>query len=179
MTMEKRSAQDVKAEGRKLVGYAAVFGQRTTIGDFSEEIAPGAFARSLSANADILALVDHDPSKVLGRTKTGTLRLAEDGQGLRFEIDIPDTQLGRDLLTMAERGDVGGMSFGFIVPSGGDSWNGTHRTLTDISIYEISVVQAFPAYAGTTVDARSARTNLDMANRITLLELEGGAYGLV
>lgn len=171
--MERRQATDVKAKGRKLVGYAAVFGQETRISDFTEVIRPGAFAGALAANQDILALMDHDSAKVLGRTRSGTLRLEEDAHGLRFEIDIPDTQIGRDVLTMAERGDVGGMSFGFIVPKGGDDWQGSTRTLTNIGIYEISVVSAFPAYSGTVVQARSkqARTNFDM--RLALLELEG------
>ncbi|WP_299935357.1 HK97 family phage prohead protease [uncultured Nitratireductor sp.] len=172
MTLEKRAATEVRAEGRRLVGYAAVFGQEARIADFTETIAPGAFQRSLAGGGDILALVDHDKSRVLARTKSGTLRLSEDERGLRFEIDVPDTTLGRDLLTMAARSDLGGMSFGFSVDPDGDEWRGEHRTLRAVTLHEISVVQSFPAYDGTSVSARARQTRTDADRRIALLELE-------
>lgn len=172
MTMEKRIATELRAEGRKLTGYAAVFGQETRIADFQETIAPGAFGQSLRANPDILALVDHDAGKVLARTKSGTLRLSEDARGLKFEIDVPDTTLGRDLLAMAARSDLGGMSFGFSVPEGGDEWRGDKRTLRAVVLHEVSVVQSFPAYAGTSVQARMRKDRATADRRIALLELE-------
>lgn len=171
MTMEKRAAVEVRAEGRKLTGYAAVFGQDARIADFTETIAPGAFARSLAAGSDILALADHDPKRVLARTKSGTLRLSEDERGLRFELDVPDTTVGRDILALAQRGDLGGMSFGFTVDPDGEEWRGDQRTLHNVNLHEVSVVQSFPAYEGTSVSARSRRTAQD--RRIALLELEG------
>ncbi len=172
MTVEKRIATEVRAEGRKLVGYAATFGNETRVLDFHETIAPGAFAASLRSSPDILALVDHDPSRVLARTKSGTLRLSEDERGLKFEIDVPDTSAGRDVLALATRGDLGGMSFGFTVPDGGDSWIGDKRTLRNVVLHEISVVQSFPAYGGTTVQARSRQQRTEADRRIALLELE-------
>lgn len=108
--IETRIATEVRAEGRKLSGYAATFHNETRILDFNETIAPGAFAASLRSNGDILALVDHDNGKVLARTKSGTLRLSEDARGLAFEIDVPPTTLGNDILAMATRSDLGGMS---------------------------------------------------------------------
>ncbi|MDX1015344.1 HK97 family phage prohead protease [Sinorhizobium medicae] len=168
--MEKRTAVELRAEGRKLVGYAAVFGQEARIADFTEVIAPGAFQRSLAAGGDVLALADHDPKRVLARTKSGTLRLSEDERGLRFELDVPDTSVGRDILALAARSDLGGMSFGFEVPEGGEEWHGDRRTLRAVKLHEISVVQSFPAYSGTSVSARSRRTIAD--RRIIALELE-------
>lgn len=173
MTIEKRIATEVRAEGRKLTGYAATFGTETRILDFHETIAPGAFAASLRSNPDVLCLVDHDPSRVLGRTKSGTLRLSEDERGLKFELDVPDTSAGRDVLALATRGDLGGMSFGFSVPEGGDNWQGDKRELRNVVLHEISVVQSFPAYGGTTVQARSRQQRTDADRRIALLELEG------
>lgn len=172
MTVEKRIATEVRAEGRKLTGYAATFNQETRISDFHEKIAPGAFAASLRSNPDILALVDHDPSRVLARTKSGTLRLSEDERGLKFEIDIPETSAGRDVLALAMRGDLGGMSFGFTVPEGGDSWQGDKRELRSVTLHEISVVQSFPAYGGTSVQARSRQQRSEADRRIALLDLE-------
>ncbi|RVI95670.1 HK97 family phage prohead protease [Sinorhizobium medicae] len=172
MTVEKRIATEVRAEGRKLTGYAATFNQETRISDFREKIAPGAFAASLRSNPDILALVDHDPSRVLARTKSGTLRLSEDDRGLKFEIDLPDTSAGRDVLALATRGDLGGMSFGFTVPDGGDSWQGDKRELRSVMLHEISVVQSFPAYGGTSVQARSRQQRSEADRRLAVLELE-------
>lgn len=171
--IEKRAAHSVTAEGRKLTGYAAVFGQEARIADFSETIAAGAFQRSLAAGGDILALADHDPKRVLARTKSGTLRLSEDATGLRFELDVPDTTVGRDILALAQRGDLGGMSFGFTVDPDGETWTGDKRTLRNVKLHEVSVVQSFPAYEGTSVSARARQNRTAAARRIALLELEG------
>lgn len=172
MTMEKRAAVEVRAEGRKLTGYAATFGTEARIADFIEVIAPGAFQRSLATGTDILALADHDPKRVLARTKSGTLRLQEDDKGLRFELDVPDTTAGRDVLALAARGDLGGMSFGFHVPEGGDEWRGDKRTLRNVELREVSVVSAWPAYEGTSVSARARQNRSAAARRIALLEME-------
>jgi HK97 family phage prohead protease len=168
MTIERRTALELRTEGRKLVGYAATFGARAQIADFTETIAKGAFAGSLANERDVLGLVDHDPGKLLARTASGTLRLAEDDKGLRFELDVPDTQLGRDILALAERRDIGGASFGFRVPKGGDKWEGRNRTLTRVDLFDVSVVQSFPAYPQTSVSARHRAGKfmpLDVAKR--------------
>ncbi len=172
--LERRVAVELRAAGRKLVGHAAVFDQVAEIGSFKEVIKRGAFSKAIAAaqagNADILALVDHSPGDLLGRTRSRTLRLAEDTRGLAFEIDLPQTTLAADLLALAERGDLGGGSFGFLVPPGGERWEGRTRTLTEIDLREISVVHAWPAYPQTSVAAR-ARTVLDAATRRALARL--------
>lgn len=152
-TLERRAVTELRAAGRKLEGYAALFGSEAQIGSFTETIAPGAFRSALAG--DVLALLDHDQGKVLGRTRSGTLRLSEDSRGLAFSLDLPETAAGRDVLALAERGDLGGMSFGFIVPKGGDSWQGEKRTLRVIGLKEISVVQSWPAYPDTELALRS------------------------
>lgn len=152
---EKRAmVAEIRANGRRLEGYAAIFDNEAEIGSsFIETIAQGAFAGSLRGNTDILALVDHDPSKMLARTKSGTLRLSEDTRGLAFDLDLPDTQAGRDVLALAERGDLGGMSFGFTAID--ENRDGNRRELRVVDLLEISVVLAWPAYDGTVVNARS------------------------
>lgn len=151
--LERRTFSEVRTAGRRIEGYAATFGALADLGAFRETIAPGAFRNALAG--DVLALMDHDPGKVLGRTRSGTLRLTEDSKGLAFSLDLPDTQAGRDLRALAERGDLGGMSFGFTVPEGGESWNGETRTLRAINLKEISIVQAWPAYPDTEIALRS------------------------
>lgn len=164
---------------RRLVGHAARFNVPANIGGaFTETIAPGAFRNSLTNGSDILALTNHNVASLLGRTKSGTLRLREDEIGLSFEVDLPDTQTGRDILALAERGDISEMSFGFRVNERGQTWNRdrTQRTLTNVDLVEISVVTV-AAYSGTSVSARSdqpARQSA-LARRATALKLRGQA----
>ena len=172
--LECRAAVELRASGRKLEGMAANYGIPAKIGGFTETIRAGAFRASLAAGADILALVDHDPGRLLARTSSGTLRLSEDSRGLAFSLDVPDTQLGRDVLTMAERGDLGGMSFGFRVKD--EAWPARDtRELRAVELIEISIVHAHPAYSQTSISAR-ARTMgrheaAGYAQRLRLLEL--------
>jgi HK97 family phage prohead protease len=165
---ERRAARlEVRARGRRLEGYAATFGTEARISDFTEIIAPGAFAKSLSD--DVLALVDHDPARLLARTRSKTLRLSEDSKGLAFDLDLPATSVGNDVLALAERGDLGGMSFGFTIARDGETWDGTRRTLRAVDLREISVVSAWPAYADTVVNARSKKiSELKSFPRLTL-----------
>jgi HK97 family phage prohead protease len=149
--VEHRAENDT----RVLVGYAAVFERLANIGGyFKEQIAPGAFTEAIGG--DIRALVDHDPGRVVGRTKSGTLRLSEDGVGLRVEIDVPDTTDGNDLWVLVERGDISGMSFGFRVTK--ELWDETGdipvRTIQALELMEVSAV-AWPAYDDTTIGVRS------------------------
>jgi Escherichia/Staphylococcus phage prohead protease len=165
-TVERRAiVGELRAKGRRLEGYAATFGAEARIGNFTETIAPGAFAASLAEQNDILALVDHDPGRVLARTRSGTLRLAEDSRGLAFDLDIPSTSNGSDVLALAERGDLGGASFAFTVKR--DRWDGERRTLEAVDLHEVSIVSAWPAYNGTVVNAR-ARPDLRGSNEIPL-----------
>lgn len=175
MTIERRGASaEIRAKGRRLEGYAATFASSADIGGrFVETIAPGAFSGSLRSRADVLALVDHDPGRVLARTRSGTLRLSEDSRGLAFDLDLPDTQVGRDVLALAERGDLGGMSFGFTALD--EQRDGNRRELRAVQLHEISVVLAWPAYDGTVIQARSLSLSTPFrayaARALRLLEL--------
>ena len=153
--IEKRTAAAVTAMGRTLSGYIAKYDKATKIGGITEIIRRSAFTASLASGRDILALADHDVSRVLGRTRSGTLELREDDTGLAFTLQMPDTQAGRDLVALAERNDLGGCSFGFVVPSGGDSWQGDQRELRTVDLHEVSVVQSWPAYADTEISLRA------------------------
>lgn len=163
LQIEIRAARD---NPRRLEGYAATFGTEARVADFVETIRAGAFSATLASGADVLALIDHDPTRVIGRTRSGTLRLSEDTRGLAFSIDLPDTQAARDVLALAERGDVGGMSFGF--KATGENWSGKRRELRAVELREISVVSAWPAYTNTTVEARSKHDAPDVSLRHAL-----------
>lgn len=171
MTRETRSiGAEIRAKGRRLEGYAALYGVEARIdAGMVETIAKGAFTATLKNRADILALVDHDPARVLARTRSGTLRLSEDSRGLAFDLDVPDTQAGRDVLALAERGDLGGMSFGFTATD--DVMNGERRELRAVELFEVSVVAAWPAYDGTSVQARMLRQTQADCQRIRTLQI--------
>lgn len=147
-------------EAPRLVGHAAIYNSLSEdLGGFREQIAPGAFAKTLSDKADVRALFNHDPNFVLGRTSSGTLRLSEDERGLAMDVTLPQTPLVRDMvLEPIRRGDIDQMSFGFQVVKGGDSWDESGevsvRTLREVKLFDVSPV-TFPAYAATDVSARS------------------------
>jgi HK97 family phage prohead protease len=155
--MERRAGIELRvAPGRRLEGYAATFNSPALIGgQFTETVRPGAFLATLQRpGSDVLALVDHDMGKLLARTGSGTLRLAEDARGLRFDLDVPATTLGNDVLAMAERRDLGGMSFGFRTLD--EAWPAKdRRELRSVELVEISIVHAHPAYPATVVSARA------------------------
>jgi HK97 family phage prohead protease len=153
-SIERRSAAseiELRAEGDqaaipRIVGYAAVFNQLSDeLGGFREQIAPGAFTKSLGG--DIRALFNHDPNRVLGRTRSKTLTLREDQKGLAVEIQPPDTAETRALVTAMQRGDVSQMSFGFYTRDA--KWEEIDgkivRTLLEVELFDVSVV-TFAAY---------------------------------
>lgn len=158
MGLETRADDDSTS---KLVGYAALFDVETEIfSGYREKITPGAFTRTLAENADVRALVDHDPSKIIGRRKAGTLQLEEDKSGLKVAITPPDTQTGRDIVTSVERGDVDQMSFAFRIIKQTveeiEEDEGTRFlcTLDDVELYDVSIV-TYPQYPETSITLRA------------------------
>ena len=190
-TERRATVAELRAEGgdggpMTLAGHASVFDQWTTLYDgryyrWREVIRPGAFTRALRENQDVVALLNHDPNFVLGRTASGTLSLREDDRGLYQETKLADSQMVRDMVwTPVRRGDINGMSFGFRVRQGDKAvvTDGPDRTqtieragervtlryegeklieereVTDADLFDVSAV-TFPAYPGTDVGLRS------------------------
>ena len=149
-----------------LIGHAAVFDTPADLGYFTEKVARGAFTRAITED-DVRALWNHDPNYILGRNKAGTLKLSEDNRGLAVEINPPDTQFARDLMTSMKRGDVSQMSFGFSVRShqiDRDTEGNITRTLKDVKLYDVSPV-TYPAYTQTDVAVRSIAELLEEFRR--------------
>jgi HK97 family phage prohead protease len=165
--IEHRAAVEVRALGRQLTGLAAPFNVIAHVNGFDERIRQGAFAATLAENRDILALLDHDMSRVLGRTRSKSLRLAETSRGLEFEVDLPNTSWANDALELVRSNNAGGASFGFRVRSAGEAWVENVRELRSLDLVEISVVSAFPAYDTTSVAARARQHHprLSLATR--------------
>lgn len=151
---------ETREDGGNLIieGFFAVFNSNYEIAPgMSESIAPGAFDNSM-AN-DVRALVNHDTTLVLGRTKAGTLRLEQRERGLWGQITInPNDRDAMNAYERVKRGDVDQCSFGFDIISEEADYRAdgsVHWTLTDIMLYEVSVC-TFPAYEETQITARSA-----------------------
>lgn len=138
----------------RLSGYAALYGRPSVnLGGFVETLAPGAFASTLrrirEGEHDLFLLTEHTQQNVLARVTAGNLSVEEDSVGLRFSVELPDTQLARDVRELVARKVLRGMSFSFA--SIRDSWpERGKRVVHDLTAYEISIV-ASPAYPQTSV----------------------------
>lgn len=151
-----------KGNGRgKIVGYAAVFYDGTPETEFRlgpnlvERIMPGAFDRVLREGQNVVALFNHNRDHLLGRTAAGTLKLSSDKIGLRYEITVAQTTIGRDLLISLNRKDVEGSSFGFTIGRERIRSDGAKQIREIIEIdflHDVGPVTS-PAYEGTTANA--------------------------
>lgn len=150
-------------------GYFAVFNSNYEIAPgMSESIAPGAFSNTLSG--DIRALINHDTTLVLGRTKAGTLALKEDTRGLWGDIQInPNDQDAMNLYERVKRGDVDQCSFGFWIVSEETDFRedgSIHWTIKEVELFEVSAC-TFPAYEATNISAREAQRDHIRARELT------------
>jgi hypothetical protein len=162
-------------DGLNFRGYAAVFDSPSEdLGGFRETIAPGAFTRTLaekgrSRKAPIKMFLNHDWGIVLASTygSEPTLRLTEDKRGLLVDADLPDNEWGRPVRDAVVRGDINSMSFGFNVTAIDKdverASNGKERRVTELKLWEVSPVTAWPAYPATSASVRrlAALTDTD------------------
>lgn len=160
-------------ENKQLVeGYAAVFNQRTLI--WESEWSGWKYMEVIDRNAfdgadmsDTVFKYNHgDIAMVLARASNNTLTMNTDDKGLRISADIIDTNNGTDVYKLIKRGDLNKMSFAFTVKnerSESDRENKIYtRTITAFDkIYDVAVVD-FPAYDGTSIQARSKEYFVDL-----------------
>lgn len=172
---EDQANPDVMA----IKGYVVKFNDRSSLlyDEWYERVAKGAFAKSLEQNT-IKALWNHNSDIVLGSTKSQTLKLIEDDIGLRFDLELPNSNQAKDIYESIKRGDVDGVSFGFYIRENGDKWEYLkdedvyERTLLDIDLIEISPTP-FPAYPTSEVGKRSLEAhNLKTKEERVLEELK-------
>src|SRR5699024_12328507 len=140
MTTEKRivEATEIRtkdSEDMVISGYALKYDTWSQdLGGFVETIDK----RSLD-NADlsdVRCLIDHDNSRILGRTKSGTLSLEKDETGLRFECTLPNKTYARDLYENVRVGNIDQCSFGLEVEMYGDEL----RYYKKVSIYNQLII---------------------------------------
>jgi len=140
-----------------ITGYACVTGVAYEVNDwlgsYTETVEPGSFTKTLAERDDVRLLLNHD-GLPMARTKSGTLRLAEDNTGLDIDADL-DTRstLTNDVAVAMERGDLDQMSMAFRVTR--QEWNSdyTERYIREVKLFDVSVV-TYPASTSTSVKLR-------------------------
>ena len=168
--VELRSKPDgTGGEALLFTGYASVTDQgyemEDWLGPYTEVIRGGAFKKTLSEGADVPFLVNH-AGLTLARTKSGTLRLAEDDTGLHTEADLdPTSPLVQALRSAMDRGDVDEMSFGFWVTRQQWSPDYDQRDILEVNLNkgDVSIVNygANPATAGAQLNAHQIGAGLE------------------
>lgn len=130
------------AEDGTIEGYGSVFGVRDS---YDDVIAPGAFASSLAEHKSEgtmpAMLWQHDPSEPIGVWT----EMAEDAKGLRIKGKLAlDTARGREAHALLKMGALNGLSIGFVSKQWTVDRESDVRTLTEIDLWEVSLV-TFPA----------------------------------
>ena len=148
---------ETRASGQTaIVGYAAVYNRLSLdLGGFREMILPGAFDKVLSrqrGKQDVIAVFNHDPNILLGRTSSGTLELSSDDKGLKYSVTPPAERA--DIISLILRKDLRGSSFAFTVSKDSESFssdaNGAVRSIREVSgLYDVGPV-VNPAYSSST-----------------------------
>lgn len=160
-----------QAQASQVEGHAAVFNSLSVdFGGWRERIMPGAFSRAIKEKQDVFALINHDESLILGRTRSGTLTLSEDKEGLAFDCSLPATSYAADLSVIMDRGDIDQCSFGFVPVK--TTWSEEPdpdnakeqiivRQIEDCDLFDVSVV-TYPAYPQTDASTRAEFRSLAM-----------------
>lgn len=154
-------------EAQRIVGVASVFYDGTPNTEYKlwqgamERVMPTAFDRAIKED-DVRALFNHDPNQILGRTKSGTLKLTVRDDGLHYETVPSETTTYKNVRESLARGDVDGSSFAFTVQR--EEWvldeeRGLEiREIKEVKLYDVGPV-TYPAYESTSSGVRA----LDLA----------------
>jgi HK97 family phage prohead protease len=180
--LEVRTIQKDGKEVKMISGYVVKYNELSHVmrdywGDqFVEEVASGAFDETLKMDEQ-KGLYDHMTSIVIGNTRTGTLVLESDSIGLKFDLELPNSEWGNYIYEGVKRGDIDGVSFGFGQVT--DKWSKTEmegveiykRTLLKVKLYEISPTP-FAAYPSSQINCRSLNTLKETEKSEMLKELD-------
>ena len=109
-------------------------------GTYLENVARGAFAKTLQERDDVKLLVNHEGIP-LARTKSNTLNLFEDERGLRVEAKLdPNNPKVAEVASAMKRDDLNEMSFAFQAIKDEFNEAGDERTIREAKLYDVSVV---------------------------------------
>lgn len=159
---DETRARVVNEETRTIKGYGIVFNKesvdlRAGGRTFREVIRPEAVKGVQLDN--ILSMHNHRSERLLGNTRSGTMRVGVDKIGVWYEVDLPNSPTGQDVYESVKRGDTQGSSFQFDIKSDGDKWSiregKAFREVVQFNgVYEMGPVSE-PAYPDTSIAARS------------------------
>jgi HK97 family phage prohead protease len=138
-----------------------------------EIIMPTAFNKTIADGTNIFALYNHDDSKVLGSTKSGTLVLDSAKEGLRTILELGNSTMANDVWDIITRGDCNNLSFGFLPVK--QEIRGNERYLKEVSLKEVSFCVSSPAYPDTNSQAYLRgfkRMKIDIESINEILEKE-------
>lgn len=181
-------------DGRTLEGYAAVFGDPTSInslseGTFNEQIVRGAFKKTLRDRTPVLQF-DHGQDLRTGSVPIGSIEeMREDDTGLFVRAGLFDNPVVEPIRQAIEGRAINGMSFRFETMR--DEWRDNagkvikgnelqtllwnpgergplQRTVREVKLFELGPV-VFPAYQGTSVGVRSILAELEEEERESLI----------
>ena len=125
---------------------------------FVEQITPKTFGRAIEKSEDVLCLLNHEPSRVLGSTKRGNIELFEDNIGLRAICEITDSEV----IEKAKANKLRGWSFGFEAIKEHEETAGENlkrRFIDEMNLAEVSIIdeRKIPCYVGTSIETRAEK----------------------
>ena len=148
--------------GRHISGKAISFDTESNDIGFIEILHRGCITQELIDSSNIVFLYNHDYNQVIARANKGkgTLNIDLRDDGVYFDLDVPNTTMGNDLLENIRLGNITQCSFGFRYANEegaykdekiGDVW---YRNVYKIGeLFDLSAV-TYPAYDDTYVNAR-------------------------
>lgn len=172
----KRASED----SRLVEGTAIVFDSDSQDMGYIERINPSAINEDTIKRSDVFAYLNHDQSRgVLARSRygVGSLSLSLENDGLHYRFEAPKTQLGDELLSYLERGEITTSSFAFTIADGGDKWyrdndGQLRRDINKIDrLFDVSPVWE-PAYLATAVAKRKLDEIESIDNKLDALKGE-------
>ena len=164
----REAAEGQTGESRTITGRAIVFNAESEMIDdwgerFREVILPEACTAEWLNTQDVKMNMLHERELTIARCNkgVGSMRMAVDDQGVTFEFEAPNCDLGDRCLEMVRRGDYSGCSFEFMPKDyevertkGADGKEEViirHKSFEFLSALTIGMD---PAYRQTTVNAR-------------------------
>ena len=169
--IEVRELEENKV--KTISGYINKFNSRSQYMGFFEEIAKGAFDKTLAKGHNIYAMYNHNADMILGSTRGNSLKLNVDEVGLHFELKINDNiSYSKDLYELVRNKDIDGCSFGFYVLD--DEWTYTEdnidlRIIKELELIEVTITP-FPAYLDSEASCRSFEKHNEKALKDKELE---------
>ena len=177
LTFKNIEVRSTDEQGKRFIEGIIPYNSKSVDMGFIEIIDKTAFNKTLADKAEVRALYNHDDSKLLGSTKSGTLVLTNTDEGLVCRCELPNTTYAADLYEIISRNDVNTMSFGFKPVKFEDKkiGNTLYRTLKEVKLMEVSFGVSYAAYKQTnsqTFMRGIYKMNIDMVKLNEILSKE-------